>query len=224
MSQKQFSFNLKTYHDRQFDNLAWKKILRDYFNIKKVSSAQKTYNIAMAGLMLAFFLLARFITKNLDFLNGASWQLQMAVLVIGLMVLPNFYYKLFYLLIAPFAMLIFGFGAEPIIGYVFPHYSFALFLFVDLILLRLNYIHKKNNTTAFAMMLFWIFSIVSYFGVWFFYSLQGVLFYGVNWKGSYIYNSVVVFGSLAINIWITLFMIRPINIIKKFMVKQHLKY
>ncbi|MCV3754117.1 hypothetical protein [Ureaplasma zalophigenitalium] len=224
MQNKSFRFNWNKQWSKKQEKQVWNQILRDYFNIKKTSSSQLTYNIAMGGLMLAFFLIARFITKNLDFLNGSSWQLQMGVLVIALMVIPNFYYKLFFLLFAPICMLIFGFGTEPFLGYLFPHYSFVFFLFFDLILLRLNFKHPSKHHHFWAFSFLIIFSIIAYFGVWIFYSIQGYLFYGVHWVGSMIYNSTVVFGSLAINIWITLLFIRPMNEIKKFMIAQHLKY
>ncbi|MCV3734526.1 hypothetical protein OF375_02965 [Ureaplasma miroungigenitalium] len=224
MRYQTFEFNYPHSANKPQTKLLWKQIVRDYFNIKKTSSSQLTYNIAMGGLILAFFLIARFITKNLDFLNGSSWQLQMAVLVIGLMVIPNFYYKLFFLILAPICMLIIGFGAEPFLGYLFPHYCFAGFLFFDLIILRINFKRQTKHQTAWAFSWLIIFSIIAYFAVWIFYSTQGYLFYGVDWIGSMIYNATVVFGSLAINIWITLLFIRPMNEIKKFMVAQHLKY
>ena len=177
-----------------------KESLKKYFDFKNQSVKSIIYNLVLAAFFLALFLIGRFLTKNLDFLNGFSWQLQMGIFVLAIVCIPNFYYKLMYYIIAPLVMLAIGFSAEPFFGYLMPHYGFGLILFIDVILI----ITKKWNQTI-KKQIFWTyllvfsFSIIGYFIVWMGYSIQGTLFYNTPFAPSMIYNSLVTFGSMAIN-------------------------
>lgn len=200
MINKNKKFHFQYFKKDNDQSISTKETLKIYFNFRSQSVKLIIFNLVLTAFFLALFLIGRFLTKNLDFLNGFSWQLQMGIFVLAIVCIPNFYYKLMYYIIAPLVMLAIGFSAEPFFGYLMPHYGFGLILFTDVILIIVKKSCQSIKKQIFlSYLLIFSFSIIGYFIVWMGYSIQGTLFYNTAFIPSMIYNSLVTFGSMAIN-------------------------
>lgn len=121
-------------------------------------------------------------------------------------------------------MLVFGFSAEPFFGYLAPHYSFFNFLFLELIEQLINKPEHKKINPIINYGIVILFSVFSYFLVWIFYSIQGVLFYQASWAASFSFNAPISFVSLGINIAIGIVLFPIIYLLKNQYNKKKITY
>ncbi|KEZ22669.1 hypothetical protein [Ureaplasma diversum] len=201
-----------------------KEIVKTYFSWRKESTSHHIQQLVISAIFLALFLVARILTKNIDFIASHSWQLQMLVFCVGIYAINSFYYKLFFFIIAPLLMLVFGFSAEPFFGYLAPHYSFFSFLFLDLIEQLINKPEHKKINPIINYGLIVVFSVFSYILVWIFYAIQGVLFYQVSWIASFSFNAPISFVSMGINLAIGLVLFPAIYLLKQQYNKKKITY
>ncbi|WP_051675931.1 hypothetical protein [Ureaplasma canigenitalium] len=188
-----------------------------YFKTFHKSPSTSIFNLTLSGVFIAIFIIARAITKYFDFLNGYSWQLQMAVFSLALIFIPNFYYKLMFFIITPFVVLIFGFSSEIFFGYILPHYAFFPLLFLDLIfyvsLFKRDFRQKIKIIIMVIMTI--ALSFFSYIGVHLSYSIQGVLYYKVVWSFSLAFNALVSYISFILNSVVIAFVLPGLFFLRK---------
>ena len=105
--------------------------------------------LVSTGVFAGLYALMRFLFKDIRIINGYDIQMQFVILAIGLFSLRTFYFRLVYLVAAPFITL--AFGAEFwFFNQLLPSLSFFPFIFLDPIVNKCWFekTKSKKNTTV----------------------------------------------------------------------------
>jgi len=72
MINKNKKFHFQYFKKDNDQSISTKETLKRYFNFRSQSVKLIIFNLVLTAFFLALFLIGRFLTKNLDFLNGFS--------------------------------------------------------------------------------------------------------------------------------------------------------
>lgn len=184
------------------------------------SKSHKTFStrllldeLVLTGVFVGLFALMRFVFKDIRIINGYDIQMQFIILALGLFTLRTYYFRIVYLIMAPFITLAFG-AQFWLLNQLMPSLSFFLFIFLEPIANKCWSKKKSKKGTALVLTAVLFMNLISYMLVHFWYTLSGVIDYNVSWGYSFWFNAPIAYATFGISVAAMFMSVYPIWLLR----------
>ena len=185
--------------------------------MKKEQKKIIIYEISLCSILLALTIVVKAIFKYIDIINGYSLQIQMLIFSYSLYFIRTYPFKIGFLILVPFALLVFGINGHIFFDYILPYWGFFAFIFLAKII---NHqpkdLDEKKRKIIYLSKLYGfslLFNLIGYSIMLISYFLSGKIFYQVSDYNSLIINGPIVGISAAVNISLMMLTIYPLTLL-----------
>lgn len=193
----------------------WNAIIDDRNDNKKFKIPKKMIinEMVFSGILYGIFIAIRFAFKEVNIINGFSPQIHLIVLVLGLFCLQTYTFRILFVFLSPFFLIIFGISGNIFFDYILPCWGFAPFIFFYSIFDKL---HQKKNKVSFFLIILIILlmHLVSYFILISSYTISGIIFYQASFEASLFLNAPIGLITMGISLAIVFLSIFPLYFVK----------
>lgn len=178
--------------------------------MKKLKKAIVIREICLCAILLALILITKAIFNFIHIINGFPLLIELIFYCAALIVINTYYFKIGFLILVPFTLFVFGTNGHLFFDFILPYWSFFTFIFFTPLTINIQSKKKKILMQSFYII---IFSIIGYSISLMSFTISGNIWWGLDWKASFIFNLPIIATTMGINTGVMLLCSYPISLI-----------